>query len=203
VGVGALSFADREEEEMRKALIPALLLVLLSMVLGATVFRDQAAQAAQAILPVKVTNSALEPVPVSGTVAIDGSVQVGEREPFQETQFFNQTPDTCTQFVCDVTFATVPEGKRLVVTYASARYALSSGGTVPSVRVSNGGGFDEESILLPAPVRIGFDSYVASGPVTFYVDAGDDPTLSLGGQFVLPTSNTAHASIVGYFVPAS
>ncbi len=48
---------------MRKALIPAFLLVLLSIVLGATVFREEVAQAA-ATLNVFVTNDPAHPVPV-------------------------------------------------------------------------------------------------------------------------------------------
>jgi hypothetical protein len=50
---------------MWKAFTSAALLVLCSAVLGATVFREQLAQAAQAILPVKVTNTSAEPVPVT------------------------------------------------------------------------------------------------------------------------------------------
>ena len=48
---------------MRKAIIPALLLVLVSVVLGATVFREQVAHAASN-LNVFVTNDAAHPVPV-------------------------------------------------------------------------------------------------------------------------------------------
>jgi hypothetical protein len=50
---------------MRRAVLAGVLLVLCSLVLGATVFREQVAQAAQAILPVKVVNDSSEPVPVS------------------------------------------------------------------------------------------------------------------------------------------
>ena len=53
--------------------------------------------------------------------------------------------------------------------------------------------------LLPA-TRIGLETHLASGPVTFYVDAGDVPTLALSGQFVQPTSLTVSPSIVGYLV---
>jgi hypothetical protein len=41
---------------MRRAIIPALLLVLLSVVLGATVFREQVAHAASAVLKVREQN---------------------------------------------------------------------------------------------------------------------------------------------------
>jgi hypothetical protein len=59
------------------------------------------------------------------------------------------------------------------------------------------------SILLPPPVTTGGDSYIASAPVTFYVEAGAAPTLRLGGQFVLPVSQTVSASIVGRLVPTA
>jgi hypothetical protein len=65
------------------------------------------------------------------------------------------------------------------------------------------GDASEPFILLPAPLPINSISYVASGPVTFYVEAGDFPTLSLGGQSVSPLTNTAQVSIVGYLVAAS
>jgi hypothetical protein len=55
---------------------------------------------------------------------------------------------------------------------------------------------------LPAE-RIGFDTVLASGPVTFYVDAGNTPTLELQGQFVQPASLSVTASIVGYLTPSS
>jgi hypothetical protein len=50
---------------MRRVLIPTVGLLLCSAVLGATVFREQVANAAQNIMPVRVMNTAAEPVPVS------------------------------------------------------------------------------------------------------------------------------------------
>jgi hypothetical protein len=49
---------------MKKAITPALLLVLGSVVLGATMFPEQLARAAPGIQDVFVTNSTREPVPV-------------------------------------------------------------------------------------------------------------------------------------------
>ena len=164
--------------------------------------------AADSFKDVFITNDASRPVPTQaqGTTQVGGTVNVGtdasERAPYQHSFLFNQTASTCTQFVCTASFPAVPAGQRLVVTYASARYALSSGGTAPSVSLSVNGQ-TSPSILLPAPQRIGFDSYVAAGPVTFYVGAGGVPTLELGGQFVQPVSNTAEVSLVGHLVPAA
>ena len=189
---------------MRRIVVSIVLLLLCSSVLGATVFREEVAQAAQAILPVRVTNSAADPVRVTGTVSVNGAVQVSSpaSEPYQETIHFNQSATTCTQFVCEADFPAVPAGKRLVVTFVSATYGLSPGGTLASVELGINGSFSEPSILLPAQ-RTGFDTYLASGPVTFYVDAGDEPTLELQGQFVQPASLTATASVVGYLVPTT
>jgi hypothetical protein len=168
------------------------------------VFREQVAQAAAAILPVKVTNTAAEAVPVTGTVSVNGAVQVSNpaTAPYQKTVHFNQSASTCTQFVCSVNFPAVPAGKRLVVTFASATYGLSPDGTLASVELGINSSFSQPSILLPAH-RTGFDTYLASGPVTFYVDGGDTPTMDLQGQFVQPASLTASATIVGYLVPMS
>src|SRR5215207_1679356 len=51
----------------RKIVLGGLVLIAVSMGLGATLFRDGVAQAAQAILPVVVTNDASQPVPVRPT----------------------------------------------------------------------------------------------------------------------------------------
>jgi hypothetical protein len=189
---------------MRRIEISSVVLLLCSCVLGATVFREQVAQAAQAILPVKVTNTAAEAVPVTGTVSVNGAVQVSSPTtlPYQKTIHFNQSETTCTQFVCEVDFPAVPAGKRLVVTFASAVYGLNPGGTGASVELGINSSFSQPSILLPAQ-RTGFDTYLASAPVTFYVNGGDTPTMGLQGQYVQPASLTASATIVGYLVPMS
>ena len=164
--------------------------------------------AADSLKDVFVSNDSAHPVPTQaqGTTQVGGSVDVRTgpeaRTPYQQRNLFNQTAQTCTQFVCTATFPTVPAGKRLVVTYASARYALTAGGTAPSVRLTDGTS-SGASILLPAPVNIGFDSWLAASPVTLYVEAGQTPALELGGQFVQPVSNTAEVAISGYLVPAS
>ena len=193
---------------MRRVIGAVALLLACSAILGATVFREQVAWAATPFQNVLVTNTPDKPVPVVGTVEIEGTstVQVAaELDPYEHSDFFNQGPDTCTQFVCAVRFPAVPAGKRLVITYASARWRLTAGGLSPSASLGINGnvGINDPQILLPAPAPISPDNYIASGPVTYYVDAGDQPTLSLGGQFVIPTSNTAFASVVGYLVDAS
>src|SRR5712691_8653566 len=65
---------------MRKAVIPAFLLLLGSFILGATVFREQVAHAAQAVLPVLVTNDASNPVRVhEQNLDLSGNIKVHEQ----------------------------------------------------------------------------------------------------------------------------
>jgi hypothetical protein len=183
------------------------LLVALGLVVGVLFLLPGISTAADSFKNVFINNTAANPVPTQaqGTTQVAGSVDVRTnpeaRAPYVHSQLFNQTATTCTNFVCTASFPTVPAGQRLVVTYASARYALSSDGTAPSVRLS--AGVTGKSILMPAPVRIGFDSYIAASPVTFYVEGGQIPSLQLGGQFVHPVSNTAEVAITGYLVPAT
>ena len=200
---------------MRKVVLVALVGIMAGIVASPGI-----SMAAAKLQDVFVVNDAANPVPtaaqgttqVAGSVTVAGPVDVGgpvnvgttaaERTPYQESFLFNQTATTCTQVVCKASFPAVPEGQRLIITYASARYALSDDGTAPSVSISINGQ-TSPSILLPAPVRIGFDSYIAAAPVTFSVEAGQHPTLELGGQFVQPVSNTAEVALAGYLVPVS
>jgi hypothetical protein len=189
--------------------------VLVALGVAAVVLAYPTATVAKTITDVFITNDAACPVPVvqQGPLAVSGTVDVGkpvvvagnanDRQPYEKTIFFNQTASTCTQFVCTVSFDPVPAGKRLVITYASAQWALTPGGKAATAVVGvNGNDITDPQILLPAAVLIGFTSYVASGPVTFYAEAGAVPTMSLQGQFVQPVSNTAEAAIVRYYVPA-
>ena len=172
--------------------------------------------------PSQVTIVSPLPLPVSGTVGISGPLDVAVTNtpavtiatsdtaplvvrpvapiPYQESKFFNQGTDTCTNFVCNVTFDPVPAGHRLVVTYVSARYALSGPKNVATVRFGSTSG---ASILLPPPMPISDTNWAVGSPVTFYFEAGETPNVALGGQFVTGVSNTAHASIVGHLVPVS
>ena len=167
--------------------------VLAGLGIAAVVLAYPTVTIAKTITDVFITNDAANPVPVaqqgpvsvngsvdvSGTVGVSGTVDVGDpvvvagnandREPYERTIFFNQTATTCTQFVCKVSFDPVPAGKRLVITYASAQWALTAGGNNATAAVGiNGNGSTDPQILLPAAVLSGFASYVASGPVTFH-----------------------------------
>jgi hypothetical protein len=119
---------------MRKAVLSCVLLVLGSMVLGATVFREQMAQAAQAILPVRVMNTDSQPVPVTGTVSLGGTTSVevaDDREPFETRVDASADPG---DFVERASF-TVPADKRLVVEFMSVVVTVPTG-QVPLVGVN-------------------------------------------------------------------
>jgi hypothetical protein len=171
----------------------------------AIIMMPQVTTAAENFKDVFVVNDADHPVPTlaQGTTQVAGTVDVAkgaaDHEPYQHTQVFNQTDATCEPLGCNVVFPAVPAGKRLVLTYASAAYSLAPGGLAPNVTVSNGTG---DRIYLPLPAGTDFGGVLVSGPVTFYIEAGNQPTMRLAGQFVLPVSRTAQAALVGYLVPA-
>ena len=120
--------------------------------------------------------------------------------PYQVNQLYNPSASICpNQFYCQIAFPAVPAGKRLVVTHASATYSLNAGATEAIVEIGNG---LFSTMDLPAPVGVGFNRYVASSPVTYYFEQGETPYIFITGGSVI-TSNTGHASIVGYLVPGS
>ena len=101
---------------MKKAIITALLLVLGSVVLGATVFPEQLARATPGIQDVFVTNSTREPVPVHEQGTADVSVTnaplaVRESGETAVQRSLGWTIPGCGGAATD--FYTVPAGKYL------------------------------------------------------------------------------------------
>ena len=122
--------------------------------------------------------------------------------PYQHIISFNQNATYCYSYACVIEFPVVPAGKRLVITYASAQFALAgSGNTLASVALTTSVN-DQVQMLLPAPALDGLGRfYISASPVTFYVNAGVHPEMVLGGQFVLDNgNNTAQVSLTGYYV---
>ncbi len=119
--------------------------------------------------------------------------------PYQSNQLYNPSASICpNQFFCQIAFPAVPAGKRLVVTHASGTYSMNSGATEAIVSIGTAL-FD--TMDLPAAVPVGANRYVASSPITYYFEPGTTPYIFITGGSVI-TSNTGHASIVGYLVPA-
>jgi len=121
--------------------------------------------------------------------------------PYQHFVTFNQNSAYCYNFACVIDFPAVPAGKRLVITYASAQFALAGGGTLASVALASSANQDNQ-LLLPAPALDGLGRfYLCASPVTFYVNAGYKPVMILGGQYMLDNgSNGAQVTITGYLV---
>ena len=120
--------------------------------------------------------------------------------PYQSNQLYNPSASICpNQFFCQIAFPVVPAGKRLVVTHASGTYSMNAGATQAIVSIGTNIG---NTLDLPAPINVGSDRYVASSPVTYYFEAGETPIIFITGGSVI-TSNTGHASIIGYLVPTS
>jgi hypothetical protein len=126
------------------------------------------------------------------------------RAPYQQTVVFNQNTSTCTNFVCTANFNAVPTGYRLVITHVSAQFKLgngNAGGSGGSVGIGSEADVFGDELQLPAPAPIGFNLYLASSPVTFYVEAGRYPSVFMHGQFVTTdNSNSAIVTVVGYLI---
>jgi hypothetical protein len=82
---------------------------------------------------------------------------------------------------------------------ALATYSMNPGASEAIVSIGSGL-FD--TMDLPAPIFVGVNRYVASGPITYYFEQGVTPYIFITGSSVI-TSNTGHASIVGCLVPGS
>jgi hypothetical protein len=122
------------------------------------------------------------------------------RNPYQQGMLFNQSTQVCTNYVCTLWFNPVPAGYRLVVTHASVRYRLADNSGEAYTTLGSDGNLASD-IVLPVPSFIGNNYYVASSPVTFYVEPGSSPTLFIMGNRVDASgSYSAQASIVGYLV---
>ncbi len=124
------------------------------------------------------------------------------RNPYMQSISDNLSTQYCTPYLCTIYFNPVPVGFRLVITHASARYKLAHTGSGPYVQIAAFGFVNAAAITLPAPVAIGGDYYIASGPVTYFVEPGVPPVLLLSGS---PVDNTGmyafEAAITGYLVP--
>src|SRR6266542_2972454 len=125
----------------RQAIIGALLLIGVGVVLGATVFRTDIAQATGLAQSVTVANTADNPVPVreqnldGGNIRVheQGTVQVADSESPGRTAVYYQEGIT-----------SVPAGHRVIVTYVSASANQFTGAAgVRCLLERSGGGVTE------------------------------------------------------------
>lgn len=100
---------------------------------------------------------------------------------------------------CFVSHPQVPAGKRLVITYASARFSGDSQQVYRSVAIQDG----RFRAFLPAPSviggpNVGNPDYIAAGPISAYVPENQTPLMLIEGiNFAFPGIESA---IVGYLV---
>jgi hypothetical protein len=202
---------------MRRPLLFVVLAALAGMVLAATVFREDFAQAAglAGSAPVTVTNTAANPVPVreqnldsngNVKVSVQGTVPVNvpassPAEPYQTSLGCDFIP---TFISCgDVQF--VPDGKRFVIQTISARGQANLGVTVGEfqLRVGNQDELKVYSLLGRIAFRINetSQSVAEAREVTLYADPG--PTLRMAAFTTDDAGEFGQATVTasGYLVP--
>jgi hypothetical protein len=206
---------------MRKVVIPAFLLVLGSLVLGATVLRGPIADAATPFTNVIVSNTASNPVPVREQATdANGNLKVHEQgtatvnvvdnhEPWQHAFSVNVADGSNS----GEDFYTVPAGKRLVVQYVGVQAdvppnegvliqfsATGELGTFGGVPIVSGG---------VAKTTVGdFVRWAGGGPVLSYSGPGQQFAISIERESSVSTaapSGEAEMTFVasGYLVPSS
>ena len=122
------------------------------------------------------------------------------RNPYQSVvQLFDPTApgarcDVTVSNFCFVSHLQVPTGKRLVITYASARFRGDDQLFSKNVAIQDG----RSRVFLPAPSLIGEGLYIAAGPISSYIDQNQTPLMLIEGiDSQLPAIESA---IVGYLV---
>jgi hypothetical protein len=116
--------------------------------------------------------------------------------------YHSSTGATCTTS-CTLNFFPPPAGFRLVITYVSVRYALNPQGPNEMTLFggsSNPGDFVAYNLFLPTPISEGFNLYVSSSPVTYYVEAAGVPSIGIASS---QNGSTALGTISGYLVNLS
>jgi hypothetical protein len=194
----------------QRAIIGALLLIGVGVVLGATVFRTDIAQATGLAQSVTVNNTPSQAVPVREQNLDGGSIKVREQGTVRVTPpLWQGTPYVDTNVVfgsgCEA-FKEVPAGKVLYVQHAIASFNVAPGqGGTAAVGVTPLGG-SEDFIYLPThpsgpvdQVSGVYDGYMGSDDIglptstapeaCFFASAEDD----LRGRII----------VSGYLVDAS
>ena len=178
----------------RTTVLGGLLLIAAAMVFGATVFRENVAQAAQAILPVVVTNDATRPVPVKSDPQ-----PLWQGTPYADARVLLGTG--CT------TFDAIPDGKVLYVQRGTASFNVAPGrGATAAVALTPLGAGAVENLYIPVhpstPVHQNFGVYDGyQGTVDIGLPAGSAPQACL---FALDEDDVRGRIIIsGYLVDAS
>jgi hypothetical protein len=169
---------------MRRALIPAFLLVLVSVVLGATVFREPVAWAAQT-----VDSTIIGPLDGQGNVRVheQGTAQVVDTDsPARKAALFRFSGLT------DI----VPAGQRFIVSYLNVRGEIFSGAPpATSCRLTVIAGDLTSFIGSIRLLDAGGSSVIGSEQVFIPVNAGERFHVDCGGSALV----NLNANVAGYF----
>jgi len=121
------------------------------------------------------------------------------RAPYLQEIGVNPSNSICpNSFFCVITFPAVPAGRRLVITHASVEFTngVASAGTA---YVSGPSGIFGPRMIIPPGGVQGANRVIASGPITYYLEAGQTPTIIFSGNNII-TSNSAFGMLAGYLV---
>jgi hypothetical protein len=152
---------------------------------------------------VAATQSGVWNVGISGTpnVSVNNHVAVRNvdekgRVPYMQTAFQNCSPASG---LCDMNFAAVPAGKRLVVEHVSANIGLNPGSGLNATFLAAPGGmfFSLPGRAMATPTLIGVNEQVLA-----YYEAGQAPLYRLAFAAV-GDSGVVSAVISGYLVDLS
>lgn len=121
---------------------------------------------------------------------------VSARAPYQELAA--NAVDSSSSTTQSLLFPVVPAGKRLVITFVS----LSLGPAVLAgdagwTALSRLGG--DKLLILPPPLLSSYDRVIAM-PVTYYVEAGEQPAAILQSFGGWPDNGRVQALLVGYTI---
>jgi hypothetical protein len=200
-----------------QAIIGGLLIVAVGVVLGATVFRTDIAQATGLSPSVTVANTASNPVPVleqnvdgknirvheEGTANVNvsgtASTRSADNPAFQPVRLV--TGGLCgSNDQCDNGPGfTVPAGKTLVVEFASLYALLPLGQNAKFTLIDDGGGPDLSQFADVIPDEQAGAVHVANQTMRAYLDSGHTLEITVE-QFGATGSGRWHAEISGYLV---
>ena len=180
---------------MKKRLMLVVVTVLAAVLLGATVFREQLASAADKVQSVFVTNDASHSIPVT-------SADDPGRSAFA---FF--TSDSWDSGDSHNVSLTVPAGKRLVIQAVSISSLLNTHGQkmLTAAVQAHVNGQLEDYFMTPTFTGVstsGRDVYVASQQATVYADGGTD-VLLFGSKDSSSGGGILDVSVQGHLIDCS
>jgi hypothetical protein len=194
----------------RQAGIGALLLICVGIVLGATVFRSDIAQATGLAQSVTVNNTPAQAVPVTqqGTATVRVTNERTQPLPTSDVNAPARTPVKVATRVdvqaAAVDLYTVPSGKRLVLEYIDAGGVSAVGPIGARFDIRHPDFHDPDILNFPLtvmqfPTPPAFQEYAMSEEVTIYLGAGETIEWRGGAN----PSGYLDINLYGYLVDAA